>query len=155
MAKILVIEDNRANLDLMTYLLEAFGYTPLAATNGEQGLEMVRRQLPDLVICDIQMPDLDGYQVAQQLKNHPALRAIPLVAVTAYAMVGDRDKVLEVGFDGYIAKPINPETFVTEVEKFLHPKQRSDSRPPAACGSRGRGRGNWPSAARRYRVRGR
>ena len=130
MAKILVIEDNPTNLDLIVYLLEAFGHTPLAASSGADGLEAARRDTPDLIVCDVQMPDIDGYEVARQLKNHPALESIPLVAVTAYAMVGDRDKMLASGFDGYIAKPVAPETFVHEVERFLPPDQHSTLPPP-------------------------
>jgi CheY-like chemotaxis protein len=121
LAKILVIEDNPTNLQLMVYLLQAFGHTPLEAMDGEAGLELIQRQLPDLVLCDIHLPSLDGFGVARQLKSHPALSAIPLVAVTALAMVGDRDRILSAGFDGYITKPITPETFVGQVEAFLPP----------------------------------
>jgi CheY-like chemotaxis protein len=119
-ARILVIEDNSTNLDLMTYLLSAFGHTPLTAHDGEEGLQAAQRETPDLIVCDLQLPRLNGYEVARWLKSHPSLRAIPLVAVTALAMVGDRDKVLAAGFDGYIAKPIDPQTFVGQVERFLH-----------------------------------
>jgi two-component system cell cycle response regulator len=128
-ARILVIEDNPTNLDLMTYLLTAFGHTPLTAHDGQAGLLAAQRERPDLIICDIQLPTLDGYEVARWLKSHSALRAIPLVAVTALAMVGDRDKVLAAGFDGYIAKPIDPQTFVGQVERFLQHKH--DAAPPA------------------------
>jgi CheY-like chemotaxis protein len=119
MTRILVIEDNPTNLELMAYLLQAFGHTVMTAEDGEEGLEAVRREVPDLIVCDVQIPKYDGYEVAAQLKNHPTFRAIPLIAVTALAMVGDRDKMLAAGFDGYISKPINPETFVHEVEAFL------------------------------------
>jgi two-component system cell cycle response regulator len=118
-ARILVIEDNPTNLDLMTYLLAAFGHKPLTAQDGEAGLKAAQRERPNLIVCDIQLPTLDGYEVARWLKSHPDLRTIPLVAVTALAMVGDRDKVLAAGFDGYIAKPIDPQTFVEQVERFL------------------------------------
>jgi two-component system cell cycle response regulator len=128
MTRILVIEDNPTNLDLMSYLLKVFGHTVLTATDGAEGLEMVRREIPDLIICDVQIPKFDGYEVAAQLKKHPAFRQIPLIAVTALAMVGDRDKMLTAGFDGYISKPINPETFVREVETFL---PSADHRPLA------------------------
>jgi two-component system cell cycle response regulator len=117
--RILVIEDNPTNLDLMTYLLNAFGYEALSAADGGTGLELARRTLPALVICDIGLPGLDGYAVAAQMKKQPALREIPLVAVTALAMVGDRDKALASGFDGYIPKPIDPQTFVAQVAGFL------------------------------------
>lgn len=119
MARILIIEDNPTNLQLMSYLLRAFGHTILAATRGEDGLEMVRRETPDLVICDVQLPGIDGLEVSRRLGQHPAWRHIPRVAVTAMAMVGDRDKVMAAGFDGYLAKPIEPQTFVQEVERYL------------------------------------
>lgn len=124
MSLILVIEDNADNLELMTYLLKAFGHTTLTALDGEEGMRIALKETPDLIVCDVQIPKLSGYEVAQQLKSHPVLRTIPLIAVTALAMVGDRDKVLAAGFDGYIAKPINPETFVTQVEEFLQTGQR-------------------------------
>ena len=118
-ARILVIEDNATNLDLMTYLLSAFGHTPLTAPDGEEGLQAAQRETPDLIICDLQLPRLNGYEVARWLKSHPGLRATPLVAVTALAMVGDREKVLAAGFDGYIDKPISPELFKKQVEGFM------------------------------------
>jgi CheY-like chemotaxis protein len=122
--RILIIEDNPTNLELMTYLLRAFGHTTLAASDGEEGLEIARHESLDLIICDIQLPKLDGCAFARQLKCHPALRTIPLVAVTALAMVGDRDRVLEAGFDGYLAKPIAPRTFMSQIESFLRPEKR-------------------------------
>lgn len=120
LARILVIEDNAPNLELMTYLITAFGHMPLTATNGVTGLEVARREQPDLIVCDIQLPGMDGYEVARHAKNDPQLETVPLVAVTAYAMVGDREKVLAAGFDGYIAKPIAPSGFVRQLETFLH-----------------------------------
>jgi CheY-like chemotaxis protein len=117
--RILVIEDNPVNLELLTDLLEAFGFTVLAAHGGAQGIELVRQEKLDLIICDIQMPGMDGYEVAAYLKRDPMLRRIPLVAVTALAMVGDREKVLAAGFDGYIDKPISPELFKKQVEGFM------------------------------------
>src|SRR5205807_4245363 len=104
-----------------SYLLRAFGQTVLTAEDGQQGLAAARRERPDLIVCDVQLPDIDGFEVARWLKSDPDLRTVPLVAVTALAMVGDRDRVLAAGFDGYLAKPINPETFVRQVEVFLRP----------------------------------
>jgi two-component system cell cycle response regulator len=124
-ARILVIEDNPTSLELMVYLLTSFGHIPLVAYNGEDGLDLAQRESVDLILCDIQIPKIDGYGVAQRLKSHPRMRSIPLLAVTAFAMVGDRDKVLAAGFDGYISKPIEPETFVTQIESFLSPSQMS------------------------------
>ncbi len=144
MGRILVIEDNPTNLELMVYLLNAFGYEVLSAVDGESGIESARRNAPDLVICDIGLPKLDGYGVAAYLKGHPALQKTPLLAVTALAMVGDRDKVLAAGFDGYVPKPIEPETFVRQVERFLpssHPAPQlsvaqSNSARPTYSGAR-------------------
>jgi two-component system cell cycle response regulator len=132
MARVLVIEDNPANLELMSYLLQAFGHTVLTATDGVAGIETVRRDAPDLIVCDIQLPGIDGFEVARRLKIDPKLRTIPLVAVTALAMVGDRDKVLAAGFDGYIAKPIAPETFIGQVEVFIGPGTRAAASETAA-----------------------
>ncbi|QJW93702.1 response regulator [Frigoriglobus tundricola] len=124
-AHILIIEDNRANLELMSYLLGAFGYDPHTAGDGATGVEIARERPFDLIVCDIHMPGVDGYEVARRLKADPVLRAVPLVAVTALAMVGDRDRVLAAGFDGYIAKPIDPETFVVRVEEYLRHEHRT------------------------------
>lgn len=132
MSRILIIEDNPTNLQLMSYLLRAFGHTPLEAEDGEEGLALARREALDLIICDMALPKLDGYEVARQLKGDAVLREVPLVAVTAFAMVGDREKVLAAGFDGYIAKPINPQTFVAEVEAFLPSAQHGTARSPHA-----------------------
>ncbi len=132
-ARILIIEDNPANSELMVYLLGASGYTTLAARDGEEGLKVACRELPDLIICDVQMPKMNGYEVAQQAKSNAALRDIQLVAVTASAMVGDREKALAAGFDGYLAKPIDPETFVQQVETFLKPEFKFRSLSPAAA----------------------
>jgi two-component system, cell cycle response regulator len=128
--RILIVEDNDDNLALMRYLLTAHGYVPLAAGDGEAGLEVAAREAPDLIVCDIQLPRLSGLDVARRLKAQPALGRIPLLAVTAFAMVGDREKVLAAGFDGYLAKPIDPERFVAQIEAFLRPDQRSAARPP-------------------------
>ena len=124
MARILVIEDNAENLELITYLLGAFGHSTLSAPDGERGVEMARREHPDLVLCDIHLPGADGYAVAREFKRDIALRRIPILAVSALAMVGDREKGLAAGFDGYISKPIDPQVFVGQVDTFLHAEQR-------------------------------
>jgi len=116
---ILVIEDNAANLELMLYLLNAFGHTASAACDGEEGFEKAMSEDPDLIVCDIQLPKLDGYGVLRKLREDPALRSIPVIAVTALAMVGDRDRVLSAGFDGYLTKPIDPEIFVGQLDPWL------------------------------------
>jgi len=101
-ACILIIEDNPENLELMRYILEMHGHRIIPAETGEDGLIAMREQLPDLVICDIQLPGLNGYDFIEVVKNDTALCSIPVIAVTAYAMVGDREKILAAGFDSYI-----------------------------------------------------
>src|SRR4051794_39310670 len=108
MAHILVIEDNPDNLELMSYLLTAYGHTVTAAKDGETGIAATRRERPDLVACDIHLPGVDGYGVAKALRADPTFNGMPVIAVTALAMVGDRENILAAGFDGYITKPIDP-----------------------------------------------
>ena len=128
MARILIIEDNPENMELMVYLLSAFGHTVTETTQGDHGLELARQETPDIILCDLHMPGMDGYEVVHRIKHDPELAHIPLLAVTAYAMVGDREKVLAAGFNGYISKPINPEMFVREVEMFLPPQASRSSK---------------------------
>lgn len=129
MARVLVVEDTPENLLLMSYLLKAFGHEVSVATDGRQGVAMAEQTSPDVVVMDLQMPVMDGFQAALQLRSDPSTRSLPLIAVTASAMVGDREKILSAGFDGYIAKPIDPESFVAEVEGYL---LRTQSASPAA-----------------------
>jgi two-component system cell cycle response regulator len=131
MARVLVVEDQPENLELMVYLLQAFGHETLTAGNGAEGVAAVTQGRPDLVVMDLQMPVMDGYEAAKLIKADPVVSAIPLVAVTAYAMVGDRERIMACGFDGYMTKPIDPQTFVRELERHLAPSaSRSVARPP-------------------------
>lgn len=117
--RILIVEDNAANLELASYLLEHAGYTMLQALDGAQGLHAIRGQQPDLVLCDLQMPVMNGFEMLREVRADPALRSTVVVAVSALSMASDRAKALAAGFDGYLSKPIDPETFVAEVEAFL------------------------------------
>ncbi|HVU37686.1 MAG TPA: response regulator [Opitutales bacterium] len=114
--RILIIEDNETNLQLMVYLLQEYGYMTLTARDGEEGLAAISRERPDLVLCDVHMPGLNGYEVAQRVKADAELRKIPIVAVSALAMIGDREKGLAAGFDSYISKPIDPKSFIKQIE---------------------------------------
>lgn len=114
-----MIEDNPTNLQLVIYLLQAFGHDVSGAREGAEGIEMARQRKPELILLDIHMPKMDGYEVARRLREDPDCRKIPIVAVTALAMVGDREKLLASGFDGYISKPIEPETFSAKLQEFL------------------------------------
>jgi two-component system cell cycle response regulator DivK len=118
-ATVLLIEDNEKNRYLTTFLLEKFGYQVIQAVDGKTGLELARKEPPDLILLDIQLPEMDGYAVARELMKSQTLRNVPIVAVTSYAMVGDRERILAAGCAGYIEKPINPTTFVTEIEQYL------------------------------------
>ncbi len=132
-ACILIIEDNPANLELARYLLAAHGYPTLAATDGREGVRVIREARPDLVLCDLQIPLLDGYGVVAEIRNDPGLNGTVVVAVTAFSMLGDRATALAAGFDGYVSKPIDPVGFVPEIESFLPPELRVP-RPAAASG---------------------
>ncbi len=118
-ANILYIEDNEQNLYLITFLLQAKGYTVLQAREGQKGIEMAVRHRPDLILLDIQLPGMDGYSVARTLKGRGEVSGIPIVAITSYAMTGDREKAMESGCTGYIEKPIDPDTFIAQVERHL------------------------------------
>lgn len=128
-ARILIIEDNQANMELMVYLLQAYGHQPLQSSDGEHGLSMARGEAPDLIVCDVHLPKTDGYGVVRMLKEDPALQNIPVIAITALAMVGDREKLLAAGFDAYISKPIEPEHLVEQVERHLPAEKRSRGMP--------------------------
>lgn len=128
-AKVLVVDDDQVNIDLLGYLLRAFGHEPMLSLTGEDAIRKARTHLPHLVVCDIQMPGLDGFEVLRRLRGDPNCEGMKIVGVTALAMVGDREKVLAAGFDGYMAKPITPETFVSDVERFL-PASLIPSRKP-------------------------
>lgn len=132
--KLLVIEDNKPNLELMVYLLNAFGYDPTKAIDGETAIKLVAQETFDLIVCDIQLPGIDGFGLVRQFKSDPRLTDIPVVAVSALAMVGDRERILGAGFDGYIPKPIMPDTFVSKLEEYL-PSEKRVTRPSAVAHS--------------------
>ena len=124
---ILMIEDNEQNRYLATFLLEKSGHTVVHAPNGATGLELAKHNRFDLILLDIQIPGMDGYAVARALRDIPLLAAVPIIAVTSYAMAGDREKALEAGCNNYIEKPINPETFVEEVLRHTHSSREARS----------------------------
>lgn len=110
-AKVLLVEDNQDNQDLMRFLLERADYQVVTAYNGRQALDVARLEMPDIVLMDLTMPEMDGWQTADAMKADPTLAHIPLIAVTAHTLPGDRRKTLDAGFDSYISKPINVRMF--------------------------------------------
>lgn len=117
--KILLIEDNEQNAYLATYLLTARDWQMICAADGRTGIEMAASERPDLILLDIQLPGMDGYEVARELRRMPEMKDTPIVAVTSYAMPGDRENCLAAGCTGYIEKPIDPGKFADQVEAFL------------------------------------
>jgi CheY-like chemotaxis protein len=120
MSKILIIEDNEYNIYLESFILEKHGHQILSALNGEDGIILASKERPDLILLDIQLPIMDGYSVARALRQNHALDKTPIIAVTSYAMVGDRENILTCGCNDYIEKPINPDTFVDQVTSHLN-----------------------------------
>jgi CheY-like chemotaxis protein len=118
---ILVVEDNKASSDLMAYLLRSAGHTVMTCSDGADAIAIAGHDHPQVIVMDLQLERMSGLEAAAVLAADPELRAIPRIAVTAYAMVGDRDRVLKAGFQGYIAKPIEPTTFAAQIKAFIVP----------------------------------
>ena len=117
--RLLIIEDNPQNMYMMRFLLEKSGFVVIGAEDGQKGVNAALACDPLAILLDIQLPGMDGYAVATELKRHPQLRRVPIIAVTSYAMVGDREQILAAGATGYIEKPIHPETFVAEICSYF------------------------------------
>jgi two-component system cell cycle response regulator DivK len=119
MARVLVVEDNATNMTLATFLLKSVGHSVLSATDAEAGLALARQEQPELILMDIQLPGMDGLQATVLLKGDPATRGIPVIALTALAMKGDEARIRTAGCDGYIAKPMRYQDFLTTVAAQL------------------------------------
>ncbi len=117
--KVLLVEDNENNRYLLTLLLQAAGMTVVVAEHGSNALELARKEQPDGVLLDIQMPDMDGYEIAARLKADVELANVPIIGVSSFAMPGDREKAFRMGFAGYIEKPVDPEHFAQSVLGIL------------------------------------
>src|SRR5882724_3384824 len=116
---VLLVEDNEDNRIVYSTILRHFGYTVTEALNGEEGIAKARSERPDLILMDISIPIIDGWEATQVLKHDPLTRDIPIIALTAHALASDREKAMEVGCDGYLAKPCEPRAVVAEVQRFL------------------------------------
>ncbi|HYA88964.1 MAG TPA: response regulator [Nitrospirota bacterium] len=119
MKKILVVEDNEKNMYLICYIIESMGHLPIKAATGEEGVEIAAKEQPDLILMDIQLPGIDGLEATRQIRASRASASIPIIAITSYAMTGDRERLLTAGCNGYIEKPINPETIMAELNVYL------------------------------------
>lgn len=119
MARILVVEDNRDNMTLLMDVLTSLNYDVLQATDGVQGVEVARNEMPDLILMDLSLPRMDGWTATRTIKAEPSLEHIPIIALTAHAMVGDRERALEAGCDDYLSKPINLKELASKLNDLL------------------------------------
>jgi CheY-like chemotaxis protein len=131
MTTVLVAEDNPVNCELLRELLEARGYSVIEAPDGQEALRMMAQSHPDIVLLDIGMPVLDGFAVIRKIRENPSLATLPVLAVTAYAMRGDRESVMNAGFDGYLSKPINARALGNEIERLLRSPEDRAASPPS------------------------
>jgi len=139
MSKILIAEDNAVNRELLRELLEMRGHTVAEACDGEEALRMIERTQPDLLLLDIGMPLLDGFGVMRKIRESPQFASLPVVAVTAYAMQGDREKILSSKFDGYLSKPVNARSLGEELDRLLSKRADHDISQNQSSGSQPRG----------------
>ena len=140
MSKILIAEDNPVNRELLRELLEMRGHTVVEACDGEEALRIIEQTQPDLVLLDIGMPLLDGFGVIRKIRENPRFASMPVVAVTAYAMQGDREKILSSKFDGYLSKPVDARSLVQELDRVLSQQGDQEVSVDQASGSKGIGK---------------
>lgn len=119
MKKVLIIEDNENNLYMMRFILTKMGHEVLEARDGASGVDLAKENRPDLILMDIQLPVLDGYSATRRIREDEALKEVPIIAVTSYAMVGDREKAIAAGCTAYVEKPIDPESFIKVLERYI------------------------------------
>lgn len=119
MKRIMVVEDNQTNMYLMDFILRSSGYEVIKVGSGEECLDIAIKDRPDMILMDIQLPGIDGIETTKRIRESPLDGTIPIIAITSYAMSGDKEKILAMGCTGYIEKPINPETFLKEIEAYL------------------------------------
>ncbi len=119
MTKVLVVEDNPNNMKLITLVLKKHGYETIGAMTGEEGVEKASTEKPDMILMDILLPDIDGLETTRRIRKIESMQKIPIIAITSYAMAGDRDKIIEAGCNGYFEKPINPLTIIGDIEKIV------------------------------------
>lgn len=123
--RVLVVEDNENNIYLIAFILQKNGYDFIEARDGAAGVELAVKEKPDLILMDIQLPVLNGYEATKRIKAMEETKDIPIIALTSFAMLGDKEKAMNVGCDGYIEKPINPETIMAEIKKYLEKNENN------------------------------
>ena len=119
MTKVLVVEDNPNNMKLITLVLKKHGYETIEAVSGEDGVEKAATENPDMILMDVLLPGIDGLETTRQIRKIESMKDVPIIAITSYAMAGDRDKVMEAGCNGYFEKPIDPLTIIEKIEKIV------------------------------------
>ena len=124
MKRVLVVEDNENNMKLICLVLKKHGYEPIQAFTGEEGVDKAIEERPDIILMDIQLPDISGLEAVERIRMVDDMQEILIIAITSYAMSGDRERMLDVGFEGYFEKPIDPLTIVEDIEKIV--KQRNN-----------------------------
>ena len=127
MKRVLVVEDNENNMKLICLVLEKHGYEPIQAFAGEEGVGKAIQEIPDIILMDIQLPDISGIEAVKRIRMIDDMRDIPIIAITSYAMAGDREKILNVGCNGYFEKPIDPLTIVEDIEKIIELKNNDNT----------------------------
>ncbi len=124
MSNVLVVEDNVDNLTLVTYSLRRAGYTVIPAKTGEEGFDLAVRNVPAFILMDVNLPGIDGIETTRRIRGNKRCRKVPIIAVTSFAMVGDRERILAAGCNGYIEKPIDPLSFVHQIEIIIGADKR-------------------------------
>jgi CheY-like chemotaxis protein len=123
MSRVLVVEDNPNNMKLINMVLKRHGYETIGAVTGEEGVEKAGTEKPGMILMDIMLPDIDGLETTRRIRKIESMQNIPIIAITSYAMAGDREKIIEAGCNGYFEKPINPLTIMTDIEKIIERMQ--------------------------------
>lgn len=123
MKRVLVVEDNPNNMKLINLVLKKHGYETIGAVTGEEGVEKAGTEKPDMILMDIMLPDIDGLETTRRIRKIETMQRIPIIAITSYAMAGDREKILDAGCNGYFEKPINPLTIMKDIEKITERMQ--------------------------------
>lgn len=119
MSRYLVVEDNFNNMKLMTLILKKHGHEVIQAVTGEEGVEKARAEQPEVILMDIHLPGIDGLEATRRIRKIKSMQHVPILAITSYAMAGDREKIIEAGCNGYFEKPIDPLTIIEEIEKII------------------------------------